>query len=432
MRFTDVLSTANQNLWRNKLRSILTILAIFIGAFTIILTTGINTGVNEYIDTQMQGVGGETHLSIMPKDTMSSVMSQMGMGSNEIVEYNPEKSGSNMAVIDEDDIKAMREISGIKSADTYQMIDVEYIASAETDKKFEITINSMPTDSFDVDMASGRMVSPDAGQLQIALSPDYATKLGFESDKSVVGQKVTIGVKNSATNKISEVKATVTGVQNTSLISMGGSWINKSLATELHNKQTEGLPEQYANRAYFAVAQLEEGLTETQIQNVKDAFSELGFMAMTVEDEVGLIKSFFDAITIVLMLFGVISLIAASIGIVNTLFMSVQERTREIGLMKAMGLSPSTIRSIFNFEAIFLGFWGSLLGILVAYIISNIANNMAAESFLASLPGFTLVVLEPGNLIIFVLLVMVIAFLAGSLPANRASHLDPIEALRRE
>lgn len=432
MKFIDVFRSANENLLRNKGRTILTVVAIFIGAFTIILTSGINTGVNNYIDKQVASAGGEDYLEIMPNSMVDSVMSQMGMGDGGVAEYNPDKTSAVMETISDDDVKSIRAVEGIKSADTYFQVEAEYITSKETDKKFTTSVNRMPTDTINVDMASGKMVSIDAGQYQIALAPDYATELGFESDKEVVGKKITLGIKNTATNKISTIEAVVTGVQNKSILSMSGAWINKSLSDKIHEMQTEGLPAGIADQAYVATAQMDEDLTADEIQGVKDELKEIGFTAQTTEEQVGMIKDFFDAMTTVLILFGVIALLAASIGIVNTLYMSVQDRTREIGLMKAMGLAPSTIRMIFNLEAIALGFWGSVLGVIVAFILGSVANSIAAESFLSSLPGFTLVMFDPINIIVFMLIVMFVAFLAGSLPARRASHLDPIEALRHE
>lgn len=432
MKFPDIVATTNQNLWRNKLRSILTIIAIFIGSFTIVLTNGIQTGLNSYIDMQLEGVGGEGYLEILPETSASDMMSQIiGVGDGPI-EYTPDKNSNGLDVISDEDIQKISEIFGIASVDKYYPINIEYITSGETDKKFEGSVNFMPSDTINVDMASGRMVSYDAGQLQIALAPGYTSALGYNSNKEIIGQKVTIGVLNQATGKIVETKVTVTGVQNESIVSMGGSWINKSLSDELHEQQVKGLPPKIANQTYMLSAQLEENLFDTEVQDIKDQLSKMGYTALTVDDGIGLMKDFFNAITIVLTAFGVISLLAASIGIINTLLMSVQERTREIGLMKAMGLAPSTIRTIFNLEAISLGFWGSILGIITAFIVSYFVNGMAAESFLANLPGFTLILLKPLNLIIFVLIVMFIAFLAGSLPARKASKLNPIEALRYE
>lgn len=145
-----------------------------------------------------------------------------------------------------------------------------------------------------------------------------------------------------------------------------------------------------------------------------------------------MVQSVFSAITVVLTIFGVIALVAASIGIINTLFMAVQERTREIGLMKAMGLGKGKIRLMFSVEAIALGFWGSAVGVGLAFVARAILNRVAVNTFLKNLPGFTLIQLHWSALIVIALIVMAIAFLAGALPARRASKLNPIDALRYE
>src|SRR5690606_24514932 len=94
-------------------------------------------------------------------------------------------------------------------------------------------------------------------------------------------------------------------------------------------------------------------------QAVKAALSEEGFMAMTVEDQLGVVTGIIDTVTWVLNGFALIALLAASFGIVNTLLMSVQERTREIGLMKALGMSGGKVFGLFSMEAVMLGIMGS-------------------------------------------------------------------------
>ena len=143
-------------------------------------------------------------------------------------------------------------------------------------------------------------------------------------------------------------------------------------------------------------------------------------------------RTFFDAILVVFNIFGGIALIAASIGIINTLFMSVQERTREIGLDKALGMSNAKVFLSFSCEAILLGFWGSAFGILVSIIVGNVVSNIATETFLKDFPTFRLTIFEPLTMISIALIIMFIAFLAGTLPARKASKKDPIDALRYE
>jgi putative ABC transport system permease protein len=134
----------------------------------------------------------------------------------------------------------------------------------------------------------------------------------------------------------------------------------------------------------------------------------------------------------VLKIFGGIALIAASIGIINTLLMSVQERTREIGLDKALGMSNGRVFATFAIEAISLGFWGSLFGIIVSFLIGQAVNFVTHETILSSLPTFQLIIFRAVDLISITLVIMLIALLAGVLPARKASKKDPIDSLRYE
>ena len=155
---------------------------------------------------------------------------------------------------------------------------------------------------------------------------------------------------------------------------------------------------------------------------------------MTLDDIIGTIKSFFDIMTGVLTIFGAIALAAAAIGIINTLFMSVQERTREIGLDKALGMSSRHVFLSFSIEAILLGFWGSVVGIILSMIAGNALNVAfhAEGGLLEAFPTFNLVQYPIENIISITIIVMIIAFLAGTIPARIAARKDPIDALRYE
>ena len=171
--------------------------------------------------------------------------------------------------------------------------------------------------------------------------------------------------------------------------------------------------------------------TETEIKQIlKDA----GYTAYTVGDMVGMIKTFFDAILIVFTIFGAIALLAAAIGIVNTLLMSVEERTREIGLDKALGMSSGRVFGEFATEALLLGFWGSIFGVAVAIVIGTIVNTAvhAPGGFLETFPTFELFRFTFGNILPIVLVIMFIALIAGTTPALKAAKKNPIEALRYE
>lgn len=430
MKFWDIVRGANSNLLRNKGRSFLTILAIFIGSFTIIMTTGVNNGVNTYIDKQMNSAGGEGYLEIMRASTTTSGLSGM---SNEVQEYSAEDESMASLIITSKDIDKIRAVDGVESAKMWAMLQADYVTSPNTDKKFTIEVAILPSDTINLDMAAGRAVDIDSATPEIVIADKYVKPLGFSSNEDAVGKKVKIAVTNQISGEMSEVELTISGVTNPSVIGMGRSWVNDRGSHALSDRVLAGMPAEYRNQSYFAMAQLKDDwLSDEKTQQVKDDLKDMGFTAMTVEDQVGIVKTFFDAVTMILTIFGVIALLAASIGIINTLFMAVQERTREIGLMKAMGLGRGKIFTMFSWEAVMLGFWGAALGVGLAYLIKVIINPIAAETFLSGLPGFTLIEFNPVTLTVIVAIVMTIGFLAGTLPARRASKKDPIEALRYE
>lgn len=430
MKFWDIVRGANSNLLRNKGRSFLTILAIFIGSFTIIMTTGVNNGVNTYIDKQMNSAGGEGYLEIMRTSTTTSGLSGM---SNEVQEYSAEDESMASLIITSKDIDKIRAVDGVESAKMWAMLQADYVTSPNTDKKFTIEVSTLPSDTINLDMAAGRAVDIDSATPEIVIADKYVKPLGFSSNEDAVGKKVKIAVTNQISGEMSEVELTISGVTNPSVIGMGRSWVNDRGSHALSDRVLAGMPAEYRNQSYFAMAQLKDDwLSDEKTQQVKDDLKDMGFTAMTVEDQVGMVKTFFDAVTMILTIFGVIALLAASIGIINTLFMAVQERTREIGLMKAMGLGRGKIFTMFSWEAVMLGFWGAALGVGLAYLIKVIINPIAAETFLSGLPGFTLIEFNPVTLTVIVAIVMTIGFLAGTLPARRASKKDPIEALRYE
>lgn len=172
--------------------------------------------------------------------------------------------------------------------------------------------------------------------------------------------------------------------------------------------------------------------SDAQVSTIKSDLKALGYDATTVEDQIGSFKTVIDAIILVLNGFAVIALIAAGFGIVNTLLMSVQERTREIGLMKAMGMGGGRVFGLFSLEAVFIGFLGSAIGAAGAILAGTALNGVLANGLLSALPGLTLIAFDPASIVVIILVVMGIAFLAGTIPALRAARQDPIESLRYE
>lgn len=430
MGLFEIIKTANHNLFRNKVRTFLTILAIFVGSFTIVLNVAINAGVNSFIDEQTASLGGEDYIMITSSGAVGMMNSMMST-SSEPTEYNPNQT---ISAMNKEQLDKLSKIDGLNPDDFYvaKQIPIEYITSKDTDKKYNITVGAMPPGDFKIATTAGTLPSQDTKEYEITLEPGYPKVLGFGSDEDAIGKTVTLVMLDPMTNKPIEFKAKVVGVQAPGVVAVNGSIISRALENAMYEEGAKYYPAEQKELVYAIQTRFDNSkYTEDEI---KAKLKEAGFVGVTVSDMMGMIRTFFDVIMIVFTIFGGIALLAASIGIINTLLMSVEERTREIGLDKALGMSSGKIFLEFAVEAIALGFWGSAFGVLVAMIIGNITNVLVHSpgGFLEALPTFNLFEFTPANVLPIVLIVMFIAFLAGTAPAWKAAHKNPIDALRYE
>ena len=435
MKFLDIIRDANANLLRNKLRSFLTILAIFIGSFSIISTYAIQAGVNSFIDDQVNSYGGEGYLAIVSQDSFDALEGLQGaLGSSKgPIEYNPEKIQTGMSPITEEQIEKIKKIEGIDgdSLVKEQTLSISYVASEKTDKKYLISAEALPPGDIEVGLVTGKQLELRADEYQILLEEKYVDALGYTNEE-IIDQKIQLVVVDEFTHKETTFDAKVVGVIAPGVVSMGYQYTNNILADDIYTENIKYYPDEMKELTYAVAVNFD--YNKYSASDIKDKLEEIGLAGMTVEDIIGTIKTFFDVVLTVFRIFGFIALLAAAIGIINTLFMAVQERTREIGLDKALGMSSARVFLSFSLEAIMLGFWGSVFGILISMLLGNIANTAfhAEGGFLESFPTFNLVVYTWPDIIAVTLLIMAIAFLAGTLPARRASRKNPIDALRYE
>lgn len=423
MKLFDIIKSASSNLWRNKGRTVLTIIAIFIGAFTISLTTGVNNGVNDYIDRQINGVGGEDQLMVFPESQMSSA-------DDNPQEYDPDKtSGADADYLTTKDLDKIKATKGIKKVEPFHFLSTDYVQRKDGKKYL---LSAVSVSDISIDLEAGREVNSAGDKYEINIAPEYLDALGFKNAKAALNQNIKIAVSSQATGEQEFLEATIVGVRNVSLIQQGQSIMSKALSDKIVSVNEKGMPENMKNKYGTLFATMDKNLSNKQITQLKERLTKKGFSAMTVEDEIGMIRQVINAITGVLTLFGAIALLAASFGIINTLYMSVQDRTREIGLMKAMGMGRFKVFLTFSIEALLIGFWGGVTGIAGAVIAGQFLNDFATTSFLDGLTGLTLLQFSWPSMLIILLVIMLIAFLAGTFPANRAARLDPINALRYE
>jgi len=164
-----------------------------------------------------------------------------------------------------------------------------------------------------------------------------------------------------------------------------------------------------------------------------DSLIELGFETFSYAEEFEEIRQIFLYFNMVLGLVGFIALITASLGIVNTMIMSIMERTREIGIMKAIGGSEWEIRKIFFVEASAIGLVGAIFGLILGWMVSRVANYVVNTSILLAGEEAVNLFYFPMWLVLGAIAFSIFVSLgAGLYPANRAARINPVEALRHD
>jgi len=430
MNTLDLIRTAISNTFRSRLRTTLTVLALFVGSFTLTLTTALGAGVTDYVTKQVASLGAKNVLVIT-----ASSSAQIGSGPTK---YSPAKSspsngataalpgagsGGSLTDGDLDKLKAIKELSDVGPIKT---VAVDYVKGVNG-ARYELTI--APTSSVArADLVAGAQLNGSGAYRQLILPAKYVGALGYHSPAGAVGSGVTVGITD-VLGKQHEVPAHIVGIANTSLLNSGAG-ANKALVNELASIHAAGVksPDRYP----VVIAHFNPSLSAASVQALKATLAKEGMTAQTIADQLGIITTVIAGITGVLNAFAIVALLAAAFGIVNTLLMSVQERTREIGLMKALGMSSGRVFALFSLEAAFIGFLGSALGVVIAIFAGIPLSHALSSGPLSGLAGLHILLFEPQSILGVMTVIVMIAFLAGTLPARRASLKTPIEALRYE
>lgn len=426
MKFRDIILTANSNLRKSKLRTTLTILAVFIGTLTLMLTTGVGAGLRTYVEEQVNAVGAKDIIVVNVK----AEGSQNPIASGEPKEYDPNaKPQLNFGqALQNSDLQKIDQIEGIENVTPLYSTQAEYITTG--DKKFQANV-TQGVEGLQQPMLIGRTVDVNGKTPEITIPSTFVGALGFSSPDDAVGKQLTVAYKD-ATGQIFTQSATIVGVQQKSLINGADVTANIVFIKAANETANQNVPAFQKDLYEIAFARFDDSYSKQQIEDLKKRLSDQGYQGTTLDDQLGIIRNVINAVITFLNVFAGITLLAATFGIVNTLLMAVQERTREIGLMKALGMHRSRIFALFSLEAVLIGFWGSVIALGVANILGRIGSKIATNTIFKDFEGLRLFSFPAKQMVLIILIIMLISFLAATLPARRASKLDPIEALRYE
>ncbi|MBK9528362.1 MAG: ABC transporter permease [Acidobacteria bacterium] len=419
MKFWDLIKIANRNLFRNKLRTFLTVAAIFVGSFTLTMTNGLGDGMRSYVESQVKNFESDRVLMVRKK------VEEPSGPKNGAEEYKDAPDGDsgldpNSFLITEQQITSLTNgIVGIMTVTPRYNIGGEYITLDGT-KKYKVELG-MLSEGITQKTEAGKPIS---GERQIVFPVGLARTFDPNID-NLIGRTATLGYRNGK-DEIVAIALTVVGVATKGFMTNTSSFVDASTAKLIHNDQRRGdTPGKYIG---FSM-QMD---SPERIDAAKKVLDERGFTAVTMADNQ---KRTYDALgifKIAMSLVAAIALLAASFGIINTLVIAVLERTKEIGLQKALGMSRGKIFAIFSLESVLIGFWGALLGTVFGIAVGLITNKVLIAAYAESFEGFNLFAFTLPSIASVMLIVSAVAFFAGVMPAFRASRLNPIDSLRYE
>ncbi len=395
MKFIDILRIAFSTFVNNKMRTLLTVFGISIGIGAIIFLVSLGYGLQRITIGEIQSIKA-------------------------LKTYQVTSGDSTILSMKDDAIEKFKNINGVESVNSNLTVSGQ-IAYNKT--KTDVIINIVGAEYLDLEsprLEMGELFSDDA-EKSIVITSVIASAFNVDP-KEIVGKKagMTIFVPNPSDAKaplMKEDEYTIKGI------------IKDNVASYIFLPiKTVDIP---AGISYTAI-KIKVGESNLMGQ-VKSAIVGYGYKATSIGEKIDQMNRIFQIVQTVLLAFGAIALIVASIGMFNTLTISLLERTKDIGVMKAIGATDREIYLIFLAEATLIATTGGGLGISGALILGNILNILI--NTLAKQAGGTM--LKPFQTPVeFVLIILafsiVVGFLTGLYPARRAAKLNPLDALRYE
>lgn len=424
MMLGDMSRTALSNLGRRKVRTVLTSIGVIVGILTIVTMVSLGIGVRAEINKQFAQLGLE-NVFVRPEEGEQNFFTQFA-------------PASRPKPITEADIDRWKALPNVRDIVTDVYLPIGVASGLQIGgKTVAVTVagsglGNGPPDPFeqpptalagtiDLPQTGGNVILTKDAVEALQLPPEqYANVIGQQAEiilQSPRGERQTFPLQiiGISSEERGEPLVRVT-VQDR--IAMKSWWFNNPDIL-----QTEG---------YDLVTI--RGSDLNAARNLVTQIKAEGFEVQSIELILDLANKIFTTINVMLSSVGGLALLVASLGIVNTMIMSIYERTREIGTLKAIGASRGDIRLMFMIEAGMIGMIGGIVGIIGGWALGKLLNRAILwyiEREQLPIRG-TFFVVTPYLALYALLFAMLIGIVAGLYPANRAAKLDPLTALRHE
>jgi putative ABC transport system permease protein len=408
MNIGQAIREALESLASNKMRSVLTILGIVIGVGAVIAMLAVGTGAQDTITGTISGIGSNLLFVFRGNQT------------TEVTRVEPLTLDDAEALLDQFQAPSVDKVAPVVNSD----VKVTYGGESTSTSLVGVTPSYAEVRNYSV--TEGEFITDDqylGNASVVLLGPDVADKL-FDRREGIVGETVRIEGQPFRVTGILESKGGSTFGSQDNVVMIPFSTAQARITRRSGNRVDMILV------SVISAEQMQQATDEVaQILRVRHRtkIGEDDFTIFSQQDFVSTAKTITGVLTIFLGGIAGISLLVGGIGIMNIMLVSVTERTREIGLRKALGARKKDILLQFLTESSMLSLFGGVIGIGLGWLIAFVVGRIAAASGTPFTPTVGL-----NAILLATLFSTAVGLFFGLYPANRAANLEPVEALRYE
>ena len=423
MRVSDTILTATQNLGRRKVRTVLTSIGVFVGILTIVTMVSLGVGIQKQITDTIKAFGLET-VMVTPQIVRQPTGAVASSARRRVV-----------TPLSPQTLESFKATTGVISAEVGLYLPEPPEMTATIDgKTFPIAFSDRepeerifrPPDT----LVAGQYLPPVPDARGVVFNSRVLTSVGYTSEqvRSLVGKPVTITITAPRGDK---------GTFDTVLVGVieargrGGSDLGVADRADVKRwwfNDPNILDTDGYDYAMLHTASINDAT------RISGEVQSMEFESATLQVFLDQVNRIFAILQTMLSSVGLLALLVASIGIVNTMIMAIYERTREIGILKALGSTNGDVLRMFMVEAGLIGLLGGVVGVVLGWLLGLglnrvIVDYLQREQIPIDAPFFVVTWELVGGALVFATLV---GILAGLYPAFRAARLDPLAALRHE
>ncbi len=450
MRLSDYIDQSFSNLWRRKLRTFLTTFGVVIGIGALVCMIAYGKGIQKNISESFTQMELFNYISVFTESSLS----RLGIRDN-LGRRGAERDSG--IILDEEVLAKIKGMRGVEAA----FADIRFPAAVRFNENEEFVLiqvlSSELASSRLMRLRGGTSYSSD-GENSLILSDSLLSRLKVKDFDSVLGRDIAISTLSLDFSRVDPMDLSsffrgdrlpfskedyifkIVGI--TERMGIGGPVLFRSdvfippgAAKGLKKLPFSSLWDLFRSPA----ARQGYGLVNVKVSSprfvepVRKDIKDMGLQTFALMDQFEELKRGFLIMDAVLAVVGMIAIFVASLGIVNTMVMSILERYAEIGIMKAVGASDRDIRKIFFFESSMIGFLGGVFGLVLGWLVSGLINQIVNYILTDQGVPFTQFFSFPWWLCLgAIVFAMVVSLVAGIYPAVRAARVDPVVALRHD